>query len=130
MRIDRAVSLLKVIRGGCTGDKLVEDLILFGYPIPKYTGDNIESIAKAFEGYLKLEIMELKEASREVNKDSSKPKETTRENFYDMLTAINETLGISLNESEVSVSRYCSAVRRYISKIEFEIKNNKGNESI
>lgn len=129
IRIDRGLSLIRTISGGFVGDSLLQDLISFGYPLPRYNGDNMDTILKSFEGYLKRQMIDLRQMHKQLTDGKGKT-ELKRSDYYDMITAIAEYMGVVLKESDTSTALYCAMVVRYNKKIENEINKTIKNESL
>jgi hypothetical protein len=129
-RINIGYSLMQVVAGGRVSDGIIQQLYQFGYPLPPFNEDNIQGILGGFEGYLKRDIVMLNKIEKRISKASESKEKPKREDFYNMLTAIAEFMGPVLKESETTVAYYCSMVKRYNEKVQFEMnKKQKWQQS-
>jgi acyl carrier protein len=105
------------------------ELFKFGYMLPnyKYSDENIINLIQSFEGFVKFDAFELQKMvenfeKENQNNESDKPK---REGFIDMIIALCEHFKISINETEISVEKYCGFIKRYQKDVERMIANQQ-----
>lgn len=104
-------------------EKVIIDLINgFGYPIPKATKDNLKTVLKAFQSYIKRDIVTLNQLSNSLKTKEAKEEVATEDNYYQMLVGIAETLKVVVNPNDISVAYYCALVNQYSRHVEQLIK--------
>lgn len=123
-KINRAQLIMKIASISGVNDNIYGWMKTFGYPLPSYNNSNGESIIKAFEGHVKLEIVNLEETKRELNKTQTN-KGITRDNFMDIIADIGTHLGVVIDEMNCTTEKYCAFVRRYQKKIDHIIKQSR-----
>ena len=127
-RINIANSIIKQLEYGYS-DALIQMLSSFGYIISIEPNEaNLEAYINQFNGYLKVELLELQEKLNEIDKVEKKETEITKQYFEKIIVAIELTFKFQISVEKITTAKYCEYVNSYnnhIKNLEKQINKNK-----
>jgi hypothetical protein len=127
-RINIANSIIKQLEYGYS-DPLIQMLSSFGYIISIEPNEaNLEAYINQFNGYLKVELLELQEKLNEIDKVEKKETEITKQYFEKIIVAIELTFKFQISVEKITTAKYCEYVNSYnnhIKNLEKQINKNK-----
>ena len=117
----------KINRGGILLNSLAmlpteyafKECYTFGYMLPNmaFIPENIQRLAKVFNGYLKRDLFELKMMSEGV-KEKEEYKKPVRTDFIDTIITLQDHFKLNIDFDRVTTEMYCAYVTRYNNDME------------